>query len=187
MFSHFTLIHWHKSLNITISISIVNDNIFMILQTTGGYLIFYKLVVDESIKTVYDLIDSPNPSLKRDCVELFVKENIPSINLFLVISSETPYALICDAFQEKVTYFGKMNFEFSTKLGSGHLYQHVPEEYKAYCSIKPEKRAYKLRILKNVILRKSPLKFLEDLKRKKFISQHCLYQFGCKTSEVYMY
>ncbi len=35
-----------------------------------------------------------------------------------------------------------MNSEFSTKLGSKHPYQHVPEKYKAYCSIEPEKRAY---------------------------------------------
>ncbi len=50
---------------------------------------------------------------------------------------------ICDALQEMVTYVGKMNFEFSTKLGSEHPY-HVPEEYKAYCSIEPEKQAYKV-------------------------------------------
>ncbi len=44
----------------------------------------------------------------------------------------------CDTFQEKVTYVGKINFEFSTKLGSEHPYQHVPEENKVYCSIEPE-------------------------------------------------
>ncbi len=32
-----------------------------------------------------------------------------------------------------------MNFIFSTKLGSGHPYQHVPEDYKAYYSIELEK------------------------------------------------
>ncbi len=74
---------------------------------------------------------------------------------------------ICDAFQEKVTYVGKMNSEFSPKLGSGHPHQHVPEEYKVYCSIEPEKGAYKVQSLKNVLLRKSLLKFLEDIKTKK--------------------
>ncbi len=74
---------------------------------------------------------------------------------------------ICDAFQEEVAYVGKMNFEFSSKLGNGHPNQQVPEEYKAYCSIEPEKRAYKVWILKNVLLRKSRLKFLEDIKTKK--------------------
>ncbi len=74
---------------------------------------------------------------------------------------------ICDALQEKVTYVAKMNSEFSTKLGSEHPYQYVPEEYKKYCSIKPGKRAYKVQILKNVRLRKSRLKFFEDKKMKK--------------------
>ncbi len=65
------------------------------------------------------------------------------------------------------SYIGKMNFKFSTKLVNRHPYQHVPEEYKAYCSKEPEKRAYKARILKNVLLRKSRFKFLEDIKMKK--------------------
>ncbi len=60
-----------------------------------------------------------------------------------------------------------MNIEFSTEFGSGHPYQHVPEEYKTNCSIEPEKRAYKVRILKNVLWRKSCLKFLEDIKTKR--------------------
>ncbi len=49
-------------------------------------------------------------------------------------------ANICDALQEKVTCVAKLNSEFPKKLGSGHLYQHVPEEYKAYCSF--EKRTF---------------------------------------------
>ncbi len=77
----------------------------------------------------------------------------------------------CDAPQEKVTYAEKMNFEFSTKLDSGHPHQHVPEEYKAYCLLEPEKRAYKVRILETVLLRKLPLNFLKDIQTKKFISQ----------------
>ncbi len=80
-----------------------------------------------------------------------------------------------------------MNFEFSTKLGSEHPYQHIPEEYKAYCAIEPEKQAYKERILKNVLLRKSCFKFLKGIKTKEFISQHYLLQFGCETFEVRVY
>ncbi len=60
-----------------------------------------------------------------------------------------------------------MNSEFSTKLSSGHPYQHVPEEYKEYCSIEPEKRAYKVQSLKNVLLRKSSLKLLRGYKDEK--------------------
>ncbi len=78
----------------------------------------------------------------------------------------------CDALLGKVIYVEKMNFEFSTKLDSGHPHQHIPEEYKVYCSIELEKRAYKVRILKNVLLKKSCLKFLDTKKKKKIISQH---------------
>ncbi len=56
-----------------------------------------------------------------------------------------------------------MNSEFSTKFCSRRPYQHVSEECKAYCSIEPEKRAYKVQSLQNVLLR-----FLggyKDLKR----------------------
>ncbi len=62
---------------------------------------------------------------------------------------------MCDALQEKVTHVGKMNFEFSTKLGSKHPCQYVPEEYKVYYFIKLGKWAYKVRILKNLLLKKS--------------------------------
>ncbi len=72
--------------------------------------------------------------------------------------------------QEKGTYVGKINFEFSTKLVSGHPHHHVPEEHEAYYSIELEKRVYKVWILKNVLLRKSCLKLLEDIKTKKIIS-----------------
>ncbi len=91
----------------------------------------------------------------------------------------------CDAPQKQVTYVGKMNSEFSTKFSSGHPYQHVPEEYKAYCSIEPEKRAYKVQSLKNVLLRKSHFKFLEDMKMKKIhisaLPTPIWLKFGCET------
>ncbi len=84
-----------------------------------------------------------------------------------------------------------MNFEFSTKLGSGHPYQYVPEKYKAYCSIEPEKRAYRVRILKNVLFRKSCLKYLEDIKIKKIhisaLPTLIWLKFACETSDVYMH
>lgn len=47
---------------------------------------FYKLGMDDSVKTLYELVDSPVPSLRRDSAELFVKEPIPPINLALVSS-----------------------------------------------------------------------------------------------------
>ncbi len=47
-----------------------------------------------------------------------------------------------------------MNSEFSTKLGSCHPYQYVPEEYEAYCSIEPEKGTYKVQSLKRCTFEK---------------------------------
>lgn len=61
-----------------------SEYIAIFSQTSGGCLMFYRLGMNDSIRTVYDLIDSPNPNLKRDSAELFVKENIPPISLFLV-------------------------------------------------------------------------------------------------------
>ncbi len=80
-------------------------------------------------------------------------------NLLLLNRYIKKFWNVCDVLYEKVTYIEKMNFEFTTKLD-------IPEEYTAYCSIEPEKRAYKVWILKNVLLRKSRLKFLEDMKMK---------------------
>ncbi len=101
------------------------------------------------------------------------------------------YYCKCDVLQEKITYVGKMNFEFSTKFGSERLYRHVPEEYKTYCSIEPEKQAYKVQILKNVLLRKLRLKFLEDIKTKNNSYLSTVYtnylKFGCEVSEVCIY
>ncbi len=91
---------------------------------------------------------------------------------------------ICDALQEKVTYVGKINFEFSSKLDSGHPYQHVPGEYKACCSIEPEKRAYKVRILKNVLSRKLSLNFLEDIKMRK---NSCLNTAYTNLAEIWLW
>lgn len=48
---------------------------------------FYKLGMDNNVKTLYELVDSPVPTLRRDSAELFVKENIPPIHLALVFYS----------------------------------------------------------------------------------------------------
>ncbi len=99
--------------------------------------------------------------------------------------------ILCDALQEKVTYVGNIISKFFTKSDSRHPYQHVPEEYKAYCSTEPEKWVHKVRILKNVLLRKLCLKFSEDIKMKKIyvlaLSIPIWLKFGCETFDVYMY
>ncbi len=79
----------------------------------------------------------------------------------------------------------KMNFVFSTKLGRGQPYQHVPEEYKAYCLLEPEKRPYKVQILQNVLFRKSGFKVFGECKdEKNSLSQQCLHQFSWNLSVI---
>ena len=48
-------------------------------QTEKEHLIIYHLVVPTDIKTLYELLDPPTPSLKRESDELFVKELIPPL------------------------------------------------------------------------------------------------------------
>lgn len=48
-------------------------------QTEKEHLIIYHLVVPTDIKTLYELVDPPTPSLRRDNDELFVKEIIPPL------------------------------------------------------------------------------------------------------------
>lgn len=50
-----------------------------------GHLIIYTLVVPTDVKTLYELVDPPNPSLRRESDELFVKEMIPPLIFSLVI------------------------------------------------------------------------------------------------------
>ncbi len=76
------------------------------------------------------------------------------MRFFFFQNNSVEISNICDALQEKVTFVRKMNSEFCIKLCSGHPYQYVPEEYKAYCSIELEKQVYKVHSLKNVLLRK---------------------------------
>lgn len=54
------------------------------LQTSGGYLLLYKLGVVAEQKGLYVQVDSPHPNLRRDSAELFIKEVIPPLHLTLV-------------------------------------------------------------------------------------------------------
>lgn len=59
-------------------------NFFFVLQTSGGYLLFYKVGVVAEHKGLYEQVDSPHPNLRRDSAELFIKEVIPPLLLTLV-------------------------------------------------------------------------------------------------------
>jgi hypothetical protein len=59
-------------------------NVICMLQTSGGYLLLYKLGVVAEQKGLYEQVDSPHPNLRRDSAELFIKEVIPPLHLALV-------------------------------------------------------------------------------------------------------
>ena len=50
-----------------------------LFQTEKEHLIIYHLVVPTDIKTLYELVDPPGPSMRRESDELFVKELIPPL------------------------------------------------------------------------------------------------------------
>lgn len=60
------------------------DSSMLVVATSGGYLVYYRLNVDTSQKGVYQQVDSPQPNLRRDSAELFVKEVIPALYLNLI-------------------------------------------------------------------------------------------------------
>ena len=55
------------------------DSSMIVVLTEKDHLIIYHLVVPTDIKTLYEIVDSPTPSLKRESDELFVKELIPPL------------------------------------------------------------------------------------------------------------
>lgn len=59
------------------------DSSQIVIVTSEGHLLFYKLDVISDQKTLYKQMDSPLASLRRDSAELFVKEIIPPISLTL--------------------------------------------------------------------------------------------------------
>ncbi|GLH13764.1 Guanine nucleotide exchange factor subunit Rich [Gryllus bimaculatus] len=64
------------------------DSSMLVVATVKGYLLLYKLGVIADQKSLYEQIDSPNPNLRRDSAELFIKEVVPPLHLSL--DSETP-------------------------------------------------------------------------------------------------
>ncbi|KAL0278915.1 UNVERIFIED_CONTAM: hypothetical protein PYX00_000593 [Menopon gallinae] len=58
-----------------------SDSSMLVVMTTSGYLIFYRLEVTDNQKGLYEQIDSPQPNLRRESAELYLKEVIPSLSL----------------------------------------------------------------------------------------------------------
>ena len=51
----------------------------VLIQTSKGHLIIYHIVVPTDIKTLYEQVDVPASSMKRESDELFLKELIPPL------------------------------------------------------------------------------------------------------------
>ncbi|KAG5887614.1 hypothetical protein JTB14_002623 [Gonioctena quinquepunctata] len=59
------------------------DSSMIVIATSEGHLLFYKLGVPPDHKGLYNQTDSPNANLRRDSAELFIKETIPPLTLTL--------------------------------------------------------------------------------------------------------
>lgn len=60
------------------------DSSALIVITSGGVILLYKVVCDPNNRGAYEQIDPPQPNLRRDSAELFIKQVIPNINIDLV-------------------------------------------------------------------------------------------------------
>ncbi|KAJ8949273.1 hypothetical protein NQ318_022788 [Aromia moschata] len=59
------------------------DSSMIVIATSEGHLLFYKLEVPSDHKGLYVQTDSPHANLRRDSAELFIKETIPPLTLIL--------------------------------------------------------------------------------------------------------
>lgn len=57
--------------------------LFLILQTSKGYLSFYDLKYQPDQPNLYDQRDSSVPGLRRESAELYTKESVPAFSLKL--------------------------------------------------------------------------------------------------------
>ncbi|KAK7086565.1 WD40 repeat protein [Halocaridina rubra] len=55
------------------------DSSMIVVATNKNYLIYYTIIVDESRREVYEQVDPPNPTLKRESAELYSCESIPPL------------------------------------------------------------------------------------------------------------
>ncbi|XP_072379724.1 guanine nucleotide exchange factor subunit Rich [Diabrotica undecimpunctata] len=59
------------------------DSSMIVIATSEGHLLFYKIEVPPDHKGLYHQTDSPLVNLRRDSAELFIKETIPPLKLIL--------------------------------------------------------------------------------------------------------
>lgn len=79
------------------------DSRQLVVLTTGGVLILYQVDFDANGNGIFQQVDPPNHSLKRDSAELFIKENIPKLSLkevCLIQLSSTVTTICCISLTE---------------------------------------------------------------------------------------
>ncbi|KAK6642715.1 hypothetical protein RUM43_004217 [Polyplax serrata] len=94
-------------------------------ETSGGYLLFFNLNVTNQ-KPLYEQIDSPQPNLRRDSAELYVKDVVPALSL----TQET-----CVHIDGGITNIVSIRDELmvSTKLGKVLRYRWNSSQNLDYC------------------------------------------------------
>lgn len=79
------------------------DSRQLVVLTTGGVLILYQVDFDANGNGIFQQVDPPTHSLKRDSAELFIKENIPKLSLkevCLIQLSSTVTTICCISLTE---------------------------------------------------------------------------------------
>ncbi|XP_071039562.1 guanine nucleotide exchange factor subunit RIC1 [Parasteatoda tepidariorum] len=60
------------------------DSLMIVVTTSLNYLMFYRVDIDDSLKFLYEQLDSKVSGLRRESDELFLKEKVPPLSLELV-------------------------------------------------------------------------------------------------------
>ncbi|GFR17122.1 RAB6A-GEF complex partner protein 1 [Trichonephila clavata] len=57
------------------------DSLMIVITTSRNHLLFFQVEVDDSIKSLYDQLDSKVSGFRRESDELFLKEKVPPISI----------------------------------------------------------------------------------------------------------
>ncbi|XP_066965067.1 guanine nucleotide exchange factor subunit Rich isoform X3 [Macrobrachium rosenbergii] len=88
------------------------DSSMIVVATDKNYLVYYSIVVDESRREVYEQVDPPNPTLRRESAELYSCESIPPLIFSQAFETEV---------QGGVTGLVCLRDELMVATGTGHI------------------------------------------------------------------
>ncbi|PRD22804.1 UNVERIFIED_CONTAM: Rich [Trichonephila clavipes] len=57
------------------------DSLMIVITTSRNHLLFFQVEVDDSVKSLYEQLDSKVSGLRRESDELFLKEKVPPISV----------------------------------------------------------------------------------------------------------